>query len=80
MIASKIKLPIPSEQFEISRSPIDDRCRVWKLDWPSKYKLYDDPEGFELPKWIQIAAFDNKRAAKAFVSKQILGMTKHAKS
>ncbi len=77
MIASRIKLPAPSEQFEISRSPVDNQCRVWKLDWPSKYKLYEeDEDGFELPKWIQIAVFANKRLAKVFVSKQIIRMTK----
>ena len=77
MIVSRIQLPAPSEQFEISRSPVDNQCRVWKLDWPSKHRLFEDEEeGFELPKWIQIAVFDNKRAAKVFVSKQIMKMTK----
>ena len=77
MIVSRIQLPAPSEQFEISRSPVDNQCRVWKLDWPSKYKLYEDEEeGFELPKWIQIAVFDNKRSAKTFVAKQIMKMIK----
>ncbi len=77
MIVSRIQLPAPSEQFEISRSPVDNQCRVWKLDWPSRYKLFEeDEEGFELPKWIQIAVFENKRQAKVFVSKQIMKMTK----